>query len=135
MANSHENYAQNIPPGVIAYNKVVFERFGNFNHERGIFSAPKDAVYAFTFALNALIFPSDCGQISVYVNGNLQLELQAHSNDVGNCTFDDCSSLQLSSFWYLSLKHGDEVYLTNDCESSIYVNETWQICFMGMIIS
>ena len=127
MANSNStcsNGNAKCPVGKITYDSVIFDKFGNFNKDTGIFRAPRDGVYAFFFS--AYFHTTVADSLSYYVNGERGSQYIHHTGEAKYTTH--------SAYWSLNLMKGDEMYLHNDIANSLLVNKDHQLHFMGMSV-
>ena len=85
---------------------------------------PKNGVYLFFF--NALIDSSDDSLIYVYVNGEIVQTFE-------NFNAGESEDRQMSLFWSMDLNQGDEMFLYNYFDSSIYITDVYRMYFMGVL--
>ena len=108
------NVGYSIPKGIITFDHKGIDRQGNMNITSGTFTAPNDGVYLFEidghkWAGNLV------AEIDVQQNNVLQHKI-LHLDD-GNVT----QIAQITSFWTLEMKSGDQVRLVNQQENSLFI--------------
>ena len=108
-----------MPIGYIWFNTVHVDNSNNFDIDT--FKAPVDGI--FIFFLNCYVSAREDALIEVRVNFEVQERLESK--------LQGTSYRQLSGFWSLDLKAGDEVSLFNYYEISIYADDTQVNYFMG----
>ena len=113
--------------GIIKYDSVILDRYGNFNKDTGIFKAPKDGLYVFFFSCS-LLAQAD-GAIYVQINGAIKQYIIAN-NRISTAV----KSAENSAYWSLNLKKYDEVSLYNTEPASLMVGWSNPLDFMGMAV-
>lgn len=113
-----------IPTGKITFDGVEVDNSMDFNAETGTFTAPSTGLYHFQF--DAYVNGADLAEVYVYVNGNVYHKFYNNS----------ASGRQIASFWTAHLNTDDQLYLSNEFPSSIYIHiGDHQMYFEGYLMN
>ena len=127
------NVGYHIPVGTIKFDRTAFDEGAKMNITTGVYTAPKDGIYLF-------------GIDGHKCSGNALAEVNVYHNNVMEKTVlisdavpSQKTRLQLTSFWTTDMKIGDQVYLVNNKEKSLYTlgnnPATFQFAFIGFYLS
>ena len=127
---NNTNIGYHIPTGTIKFDRTAFDTGKKMNITSGIYSAPKDGLYLF-------------GVDGHKCSGNALAEVRVYHNKVlvKSVSHSDATpqSTQLTSFWTLEMKTGDQVYLVNNQATSLYTlgnnPATYQFAFVGFYLA
>ena len=122
-SNTQKGY---IPTGRISFDSTEFDYLGNFEHSTGIFTASRDGLHAFFFS--GYLADSDHLRLDIFLNGVLNqyiYRVDVDSGDHGQVTF----------WWTMNMKKGDEVYLSNYYSNSLFVSDDHnRMYYMGYYV-